>query len=185
MRAAGPMRWLPDALTYARVAFTIATYPVAIAHERALFAVLVLLMVVTDVLDGPIARRLGVADARGANMDSIADFFFYVSLPAWVWIFAPEVVRSILPVVVGYTLAYSIANAASRIRRGVIGFHNRFTRAAGTAGVIFALWTVLWGFEPVIYYATLAIGTLDLAQRYVNIYRAKPPSAEEYGGRVV
>lgn len=54
----------------------------------------------SDGLDGPIARKLGTADERGALLDSIADILFYAvmiyrlvptlfgMLPAWVWVYA-------------------------------------------------------------------------------------------------
>ena len=165
------MRWLPDALTYLRVSLTAVTYPVALAGHEALFTVLVLAIVMTDVLDGPLARRLGTTDVRGANMDSAADFLFYASLPIWTYAFRPDVVTSLLPWVVVFFVAYAAANVVSRLRRGVLGFHNRFTRAAGTVGVVFALYTVLWGFERLLFLAILALLAADLAQRAVHLAR--------------
>lgn len=64
------------------------------------FYIIYTLCGLSDGLDGPIARRLGTADERGALLDSVADILFYAvmiyrlvptlfgMLPAWVWIYA-------------------------------------------------------------------------------------------------
>lgn len=54
----------------------------------------------SDGLDGPVARKFGTADEKGAFLDSVADIIFYAvmiyrlvptlfgDLPMWVWIYA-------------------------------------------------------------------------------------------------
>lgn len=172
------MSRVADALTYARVALTLATYPVALATHEPLFAALILLIVITDVLDGPVARRLGGAGARGANLDSAADFLFYASLPIWTFAFRPAVVLDLLPFIGVFFVGYVVANVASRLRRGVIGFHNRWTRLAGTVGVIVALWIVLWGLDAFLFWIVVSLLTVDLAQRYAAIVRGGAEPAE-------
>jgi len=60
------------------------------------FYVLYLASGITDMLDGPIARRMGTQSAFGAKLDSLADMIFVLclavkllsalSLPKWLWI---------------------------------------------------------------------------------------------------
>lgn len=192
------MRWVADALTYARVALTLATYPFALTRHAPAFAVLVIVIVMTDMLDGPIARRYAVrratksttpggTDVRGADLDSASDFLFYASLPIWVYAFRPDEVLEILPFVIGFFILYSIANVLSRLRRGVIGFHNAWTRLAASFGVFFAVWMVLWGLDPLLFWAGITFMTLDLVQRFAGILRhprsATPAAASAASGR--
>ena len=91
---------IADAVTVARMPLALALAGVAVLDDdpsRLALTVLYLAGVVTDVIDGPLARRAGTAGPRGARLDSIADVVFTggtiaalvggVRLPdaAWVW----------------------------------------------------------------------------------------------------
>lgn len=165
---------LPNALSYARIGLTIATYPLALRQNRPLFAVAILLIVLTDMLDGPIARRYGRPDRAGANLDSASDFLFYASLPVWAWIMRPDAIRPYLALIAIYFVAYASANLLARARLGQLGFHNEYTRAAGTIGVGFALVTVLWGIQLLLLAGILLILTIDLAVRFKRILAGAP-----------
>ena len=47
----------------------------------------------SDIFDGVVARRLGVATARLRRFDSVTDVVFYVSGLSCIWIVHPEIVR--------------------------------------------------------------------------------------------
>ncbi|HVL49664.1 MAG TPA: CDP-alcohol phosphatidyltransferase family protein [Candidatus Thermoplasmatota archaeon] len=158
-------RQLPNALSYARFALTAATFAVVLAGDKALYVVLVLLAVVTDLLDGPLARRWGVEDARGANLDSLSDYAFYLSLLVWTFLWAPEYILARWPLAAVFAVAYTSINLASMIARGLIGYHNRYTRLAATYGVVLALWIAVVGPDDIALAGLVAILVLDLAQR--------------------
>lgn len=162
---------IPDALSYARITLTAGTFPLAWIGDRASFTVAVLVIVLTDVVDGPVARRLGIADRGGANLDSVSDFFFYVGLAVWAWMLASDVVLEILPLMVPIFLAYVTANVLARKRLGTFGFHNQYTRFAATMGVAFALTSILWGMSRLLYAVALAAVAVDLSLRYAAIVR--------------
>jgi CDP-diacylglycerol--glycerol-3-phosphate 3-phosphatidyltransferase len=73
MDGAGRRR-LTDAVTLSRVPIALSMVPAR--RRRNLVAGLFLLGVATDLVDGPLARRLGTASARGARLDSAADAAF-------------------------------------------------------------------------------------------------------------
>jgi len=160
------LRRVPHALSFARVLLVLATYPVALRGDKPLFAVLVLLAVLTDVLDGPIARATGSESRFGANVDSAADLLFYLSLPAWAYLFAPEVVLDNLALVVSFAVLYVTANVASHVTFGALGVHNRLSRASGTMGVVFTFSVILWGVLTPFKWALLILLVADLAQRF-------------------
>lgn len=160
------LRRLPHALSFARVLLVVATYPVAFQGDKPLFAVLVLLAVLTDVLDGPIARATGSESRFGANVDSAADLLFYLSLPAWAYIFQPGLVLDNLSLVLSFAALYVLANVSSHMTFGALGVHNRLSRASGTMGVVFTFSAILWGILPLFKWALLLLLVADLAQRF-------------------
>jgi CDP-diacylglycerol---glycerol-3-phosphate 3-phosphatidyltransferase len=67
-------RRLTDAVTVSRVPIALAM--LLLPQRRAAVAWLFVVGVATDLLDGPLARRLGTDSARGARLDSGADAVF-------------------------------------------------------------------------------------------------------------
>jgi len=78
-------------------AFRIACVPVLLllAARGALTAFLVLfaLGLLSDALDGPLARRLGQETAFGARLDQWGDFALWAALPLAAWWLWPEIIR--------------------------------------------------------------------------------------------
>lgn len=157
---------LPHALSFARVLLVLATYPVAFRGDKPLFAVLILLAVLTDILDGPLARATGSANRFGANVDSTADLLFYLSLPVWTYIFEPGIVTSNLYLVLAFGALYLAANFVSHWTFGALGVHNRLSRASGTLGIVFTFSAILWGILDWLKWLLLIVLIADLAQRF-------------------
>lgn len=172
MARASRWRWVPHALSFARVLLVGAIYAAAYARDAPLFAVLVLGAVLTDVLDGPIARHLGTAGRFGANVDSAADFLFYLSLPVWTWMFRPEVVSQQKYMIASFVVLYGAVNLLSHLKFRALGVHNRLSRTSGTVGVLGTFYTILWGLEWWVFVTIVAVLSADLAQRYGALLRA-------------
>jgi phosphatidylglycerophosphate synthase len=168
----GRWRWVPHALSLARVVFVGAIYLAALRKDGPLFAVLVMGAVLTDILDGPLARHLGTAGRFGANVDSAADLMFYLSLPVWTYMFRPEIIVQHRYLLATFTVLYLAANVLSHARFGALGVHNRLSRASGTVGVVGAFYTILWGLPFWLYLAIVGMLSADIAQRYAALLRA-------------
>lgn len=85
MSAPRPLRFLDLAnlaglLTLSRIPLTVASS--LVKHDPALLGLTLGLFVLTDVLDGPVARRTGVASRAGAVADGWADKIFMINF-AW------------------------------------------------------------------------------------------------------
>lgn len=165
-------RWIPHALSFARVLFVGGIYLAAWERDAPLFGVLVMGAVLTDILDGPIARHLGTAGRFGANVDSAADLMFYLSLPVWTYMFRPEVIVQHRYMLATFTVLYLAVNILSHVRFRALGVHNRLSRASGTLGVVAAFYTILWGLPSWLFVAIVAMLAADLAQRYGALLRA-------------
>jgi len=90
---------LPNFLTTARIAITPFVYYAGITLERELFILLFLLGGLTDVLDGWLARYMGVESDWGTNLDTIADLIFFPTV-ALIYFFVPEIFTN-WPIIVG------------------------------------------------------------------------------------
>lgn len=86
----------------------------------ALFAVGLL----SDVLDGALARRLGQASDFGARLDQWADFALWLSFPIGAWWLWPDLVRREAPYVLLAILCLLVPTAIAYAKyRAVPGYH--------------------------------------------------------------
>lgn len=87
------MASLPNLLSGFRLACAPALLALAWHGATASFLVLFALGLVSDVLDGVLARRLHQETALGARLDQWADFALWTSFPLAAWWLWPEIVR--------------------------------------------------------------------------------------------
>lgn len=109
---------VPNLLSAARLACVPVLLALAWAGRPFAFLLLLLAAVVSDAVDGWLARRLGATSALGARLDSIADYAVYVAVPLGGWWLWPDlVVREagwLALVVAGYALPGAVALARFR-----------------------------------------------------------------------
>lgn len=123
------MKQLPNALTVARVVLTAALlwlHPLGTP-----FFVVYLVAGLTDMIDGPLARRLGAANKFGAKLDSAADtlFVFVVLLRLWPYLLLPPAAAVL---VAGVALLRVGAGIVAKLRFGAFGFlHTWGNKLAG------------------------------------------------------
>lgn len=151
--------WLPDALTMARLAAIPILWVLALLQMREELAIGATVAAFTDVLDGMLARRLGVTSKRGGAMDSAADHLLSTSLVIWLFLFCPqffaaEGVRLLVWAAFGLSVL-----AASWLRFRQIGnLHLYSAKAAGVAGYAFGLMLLYTGdYHPTVWYAVLGV----------------------------
>ncbi len=82
----------PYLLTYIRAVLGPLLLGVAyFSPNRAVFAVCLVAAFVSDIFDGIIARRLGIATSALRRLDSLADSIFYLCALVVVWLVHPQV----------------------------------------------------------------------------------------------
>jgi phosphatidylglycerophosphate synthase len=87
------MRHVPLSLTLLRVLLAPVVVVTALrGGDRAVFAACLIAAFVSDILDGVIARRLGIATPSLRRLDSVADSLFYISTTLAVWLLQPQVI---------------------------------------------------------------------------------------------
>jgi phosphatidylglycerophosphate synthase len=117
------LRSLPNLLTLLRLVLAPVMVFVACGGERpALVLALMGFCFLTDLVDGVLARWLRSTSTFSARLDSIADFTFYLGIPAAGWLVWPAIVAREAP--------WFIAGVASVVLPAAVGFA-KFRLASG------------------------------------------------------
>lgn len=125
------MKRLPNILSTARLIGAPLLIPAAMAGPWVFLAWLITLLV-SDGLDGILARRWGAETERGRLLDSWADHAMAVCAFGAVWVLWPEPIRREAVYVFIIAAAYSIPAAYAIIRFGrLFAYHTPLSRLAG------------------------------------------------------
>lgn len=151
--------WLPDALTMARLAAIPVLWVLAFLRMPEALALGAATAAFTDVLDGMLARRLGVTSKRGGAMDSLADHLLSTSLVAWLFLFRPEFFAAEGLGLLVWAAFALVVLAVGWVRfRQVGNLHLYSAKAAGVAGYCFGLLLLYSGdYQREVWFAVLAI----------------------------
>ena len=154
---------LPNQLTAARLALVPAIWLLALTGRPALVGAGALLAGLTDVVDGPIARRTHTASRFGSAFDSFADHLLNASIVLWLALLRPEFFREHLALLAAWAALGAAALAAGWIRFRRIGnLHLYSAKLAGVAAYLFAAWVLIRGtYAPWIFYVVLFLATLS------------------------
>ena len=110
-----PVLNVPNTLSVFRIASVPALLWLAWLDRPLPFLVLLVVALLSDSLDGFLARRLRQTTELGARLDSIGDAVLYVAVPIGAWWLWPEIVRRelaffvlavasyVVPLAIGYT----------------------------------------------------------------------------------
>ncbi|MBU1411876.1 CDP-alcohol phosphatidyltransferase family protein [Myxococcota bacterium] len=172
MRPHALLRSLPNVLSLMRLLLALPL--VFLPPRSAAFFAIYLFCGVSDVLDGWLARRLGVAGPSGARLDSAADFvFFMVVLIVLIRAFGGDLMGW-LPVVLWIVLFRTTALIVTTVRTGgPLFIHTLANKAAGLA--VFLLPPLLaLGLRTEVIVPALALGLLSALEELVLVCRPGP-----------
>lgn len=173
------LAWLPDALTRARLAALPVLWVLALMRMPEELAVAATVVAFTDVLDGMLARRLGVASRRGGELDSRADHLLSISLVLWMVMLRPDFFREQGAPLTAWSVFALFVLAVGWIRRGQpVNLHLRSAKAAAVAGYAFGLLLLFYGtYSRVFFWVALSLVMLAAIEALVVILtgRAAPP----------
>jgi phosphatidylglycerophosphate synthase len=154
-----PALWTaPNLVTLSRLIFVPVLLALAYVGAANAFLALLCISLVTDILDGKLARRLGQASEFGARLDSWADFATYGAVVVCAQWLRPDLIRDEAP--------YFWLLAASLVVPKVYGFL-KFGKLTGyhTRGSVLSAYVV--GIAIVTALADLAAWPLRLAALFV------------------
>jgi len=136
---------IPNVLSLFRIAAAPFLLLVSYNGEETLFYLLFALMLVSDVLDGYLARKLHQCSRIGTKLDSIGDFLTYISIPFATWWLWPEIIRAETPYLVSALIIYLLPSVVAFAKfRQMVAYHTWITKITAVVmslGIILLLFT--------------------------------------------
>jgi phosphatidylglycerophosphate synthase len=143
---------VPNLLSAFRIACVPALLALAWNGATAIFLVLFAAGLLSDVLDGALARRLGQESELGARLDQWGDFALWLALPfsAW-WLWRAIVLRE-SPYVVLAILAMVVPTAIAYTKYGAVPGYHTWSVKLGAVGMgiavpLLLIFDIAWPFR--------------------------------------
>ncbi len=134
------------------------------------FTWLLLGCLVSDVLDGFLARKFGFDSELGASLDSIADLATTFAGALGVLIFQGQFVREHYAGMLAAMAFYGVELLVSLWRYGkASSFHTVLDRVAASVAGVFVMWLFLFGFQGWLFRLAVAVYVIALAEEMVLI----------------
>jgi CDP-diacylglycerol--glycerol-3-phosphate 3-phosphatidyltransferase len=147
-----------DFLSWTRLIAALVLVPISATGNSAAFLVVLAWALLSDAIDGTVARALGTAGVRGARLDSAADCVLFSIAPAASWMVLPAVHRYATADVAIITIAYLAPIALGFAKFGRLTSYH--TRAARAAAVLQALGLALLVWREQVWLLHVAVAVL-------------------------
>ena len=166
------LRSLPNALSLTRLLAAPILIGLASAHYERAFAVLLIAALVTDILDGWIARRFHWQSELGAMLDSIGDITTLLAAAVGIAVFHADVWREHRFGILLVLAAWLIECALALLRYGRLSsFHTYASKAAGYALGLFVAMLFAFGFMHWLFYAALSLSLLSTTEELALLWK--------------
>ena len=163
-------RNIPNAISIARLCATAVLLAAVLLHQIELFKWLLLACLLSDILDGLIARTFHLTSKLGAALDSIADALTMLIGFIGVYVFQRSFVSEHYAGVLVVAIFYAAEIAAALIRYGRLSsFHTLLDRIAAYACGIFVMSLFLWGYHAWLYQLTVMVYVVSLSEEMILI----------------
>ena len=173
---------IPNILSlYRIIVFPFVLWLILSKNEN-LFAVFITISLITDILDGLIARTFKMQTNIGAKLDSWADLGTYVLAFMAIGLFKWQEIKpySLMLYVFGGIMILSYVVVFAKFK-GLIGLHTYMFKITGYVQGAFIISLFLWGFYLLPYYICLIWGTLACIEEIIIILILKKPKMNVKG----
>lgn len=165
-RAAWQSR-LPNIISVFRLLAAPVLLMMAIKQMHDAFAWLLAPALISDAVDGWLARRLHCESPLGAQLDSLADILLMAVILLSIWFLHPAVYQEHWPVIAIVVVVWSIAHLLALFRYGrFASFHTRFLQAGIFMFAVFALVLFTFGFIPWMLYLTGIVSLIGAIEHF-------------------
>jgi len=137
-------------------------------HQERLFSILITISLITDVLDGFIARRFNMQTELGARLDSIADFGTYIVAIVGIFLFKSSDFHPYLNSFAFFVFFLLLAHILSLIKfRRLPSLHLYSWKIGGYIQGVFFIVLFNFRFYPVFYYIMIVWGILSFFEHII------------------
>ncbi len=140
-----------------------------------LFFLFFILMLVSDVLDGYIARKLHQCSKMGSQLDSIGDYITYMSIPFATWWLWPEIIKEEALYILLALVLFFIPGVVARMKFGVmVAYHTWLTKFTAVV-MSLALIIILFTHENTFFHLALIVLFLEAVESLLITSYLKSP----------
>lgn len=139
----------PNIVTLVRVALAPPLVAAGLAGERGWFAGLLTVALLTDVIDGWLARWLQAYSELGRKLDSLADYLTLFAGLTGIWLLWPEVIRREWMWFAAVLTSFFGAMLFCYVRLGRVPCYHSWASKATVVACVVALVPLLAGWTPV------------------------------------
>jgi cardiolipin synthase (CMP-forming) len=160
----------PNAISIARLCASVFLLATIFQHRIDFFKWLLLACLLSDILDGLIARTFHLTSKLGASLDSAADMLTMLSGFVGVYVFQRAFVDEHFAGLLIVGVFYIVEILAALIRYGKLSsFHTLLDRVAAYAGGIFVISLFLWGYHDWLFQLTVLVYVASLTEEMILI----------------
>jgi phosphatidylglycerophosphate synthase len=173
---------VPNAISFLRLAAAPVLLAAVLNARQALFAWLLLACLVSDIVDGLIARGFEMTSQLGARLDSAADMAVFAAAMLGIFVFQGDFVSRHYAAVLCVVGLYVVEVAGAMWRYGRISsFHTVLTRMSAYAQGAFVMSLFLWGYSPTLFRAAIAVSLLAYTEELAIVWMLSEWEADVRG----
>jgi len=163
---------VPNALSFYRLIVSPIILIFILTGQEKLYAIFLCISLVSDILDGNIARLFKLQTRFGAALDNLADICTYILAFIGIYIFKWQLIQPYAWLFYMFisTLILSYIIAFIRFRK-VPGLHLYSAVSSGYAQGIFIFILFAFGFYPWLFYVVAIWGTLAYIEKIFILFR--------------
>ncbi len=163
---------LPNAISFYRLIMFPVILGLALAGNEKWFVILVSVSLVSDILDGSIARVFNLQTKFGAGLDNLADIGTYILALYGLFRFRWEPVEPHGWLLYLFLSVFVLSYIVAFVRFGKIpGLHLYSAVSAGYLQGIFFFVLFVWGFYPWLYYLAVGWGVIAYTEKILVLLR--------------
>jgi len=159
---------IPNVITSYRLFMAPVILYFIISRQENLFAIFLVINLLTDAIDGYIARRFKMETEIGARLDAFADYFTYVLVFIGLFVFKMDDLRPYLVSALIFISMLVLTVIVSLIRfRKFHSYHTIIEKSGGYVQAIFFICLFTIGLIAPLYYFMIVLGILGAIETIV------------------
>jgi CDP-diacylglycerol--glycerol-3-phosphate 3-phosphatidyltransferase len=163
---------VPNAISFYRLIIFPVILALAITNREKWFVILLCISLVSDILDGNIARYFNLRTHFGAALDNLADLCTYAMALLGIFSFRWDSIEPHAWALYLFLAVFVLSYIIAFIRFGKIpGLHLYSAVSAGYIQGIFFFILFVWGFYQWIYYLAVGWGTIAYIEKIFVLLR--------------
>ena len=173
---------IPNILSLYRILIFPFILYLIIVEKESLFALFITISLLTDILDGFIARVFKMQTSIGARLDSWADLGTYILAFLAIYIFKWNDIEPYSFLLLVFAIVMLVSYIAVFLKfKGLIGLHTYMFKITGYVQGAFIIVLFVWGFKVWYYYFSISWGILACIEEILIILILSKPASNVKG----